>query len=82
MREPCRKILFSEFARLDKTLILESNFYQTELEKLHQIAFENDYIEAARREKAVGNIIEIRADDFSYQTDRVLLSRIDEFMRE
>ena len=31
--------------------------------------------------KPDGNVININADDFLYQTDEVLLSRIDEFMR-
>lgn len=118
--------IFSEFTKLEKTLILEANFHQNELERLQQIASENeyqvmtlvlrgdthilhkrylnriynenrhpvhlstafdvfddfrDYIEAGRKEKPAGDIIEIQADDFSYQTDRVLLSRIDAFMR-
>lgn len=32
------RMIFSEFCRLDKDLILESNFRQAELEQLHQIA--------------------------------------------
>ena len=40
-----------------------------------------DYIESARKEKVPGNVININADDFLYQTDEVLLSKIDEFMR-
>lgn len=39
------------------------------------------YIEEARREATIGEIIEISADDFSYQTDTVLLERIDNFFR-
>lgn len=35
--------IFSEFARLDKNLILESNFRIGELEKLHAIAAERGY---------------------------------------
>lgn len=35
--------LFAQFARLDKDLILESNFRIGELEKLHKIASEHDY---------------------------------------
>ena len=119
-------LIFSEFGKLKKNLILESNFHKAELEELHQMAFENDYeiltlvlqgdinilykrylnriynenrhpvhlsttldvfddfrdyIESARKEKVPGNVININADDFLYQTDEVLLSRIDEFMR-
>lgn len=40
-----------------------------------------DYTESARKEQVPGNVININADDFLYQTDEVLLSRIDEFMR-
>jgi predicted kinase len=36
-------LIFREFAQLNKDLILESNFRIGELEKLHQIAAENDY---------------------------------------
>lgn len=35
--------IFSEFAKLGKALILESNFHRTELEKLHKIAQDNAY---------------------------------------
>lgn len=35
--------LFGEFAKLNKNLILESNFRIGELEKLHQIAADHDY---------------------------------------
>lgn len=35
--------LFAQFAKLDKDLILESNFRLAELEKLHAIAAEYDY---------------------------------------
>lgn len=35
--------IFSEFAKLNKDLILESNFRASELEKLHQTAKENGY---------------------------------------
>ena len=40
-----------------------------------------EYIEAARKEKIDGNVIHINADDFSYQSDEALLSKIDEFMK-
>ena len=36
-------LIFAEFSKLGKNLILESNFYTTELERLHKIAFENNY---------------------------------------
>lgn len=36
-------LIFREFAEIDKDLILESNFRIAELERLHQIARENDY---------------------------------------
>ncbi len=35
--------IFSEFAKLEKNLILESNFHTAELEKIHKIASENNY---------------------------------------
>ncbi|MBQ7284606.1 MAG: hypothetical protein IJW74_07165, partial [Oscillospiraceae bacterium] len=35
--------IFSEFGKLNKNLILESNFHTIELERLHKIAFENNY---------------------------------------
>lgn len=37
------RMVFSEFCRLDKNLILESNFRQSELELLHEIAQEHGY---------------------------------------
>ena len=37
------RMTFTEFCKLDKDLILESNFRQAELEKLHAIAKEYDY---------------------------------------
>lgn len=37
------QLIFSEFAEINKDLILESNFRIGELEKLHEIAAENDY---------------------------------------
>ena len=39
-----------------------------------------EYVEAARAEMIEGNIIHIRADDFSYQKDEKLLKKIDAFM--
>ena len=35
--------IFSEFSKLGKDLILESNFHTKELEKLHEIARDNNY---------------------------------------
>ena len=36
-------LIFKEFGKLNKNLILESNFHDVELEKLHKIASENNY---------------------------------------
>ena len=119
--------IFSAFGKLNKNLILESNFHTDELEKLHKLASENnyevltlvlhgdveilhkrylnrmqnenrhpvhlsttfdiyddfkDYIEKSRSEKIPGNILRINANDFSYQTDREILSKIDLFMKD
>lgn len=35
--------IFSEFEKLDKNLILESNFHTIELETLHKMAYEKNY---------------------------------------
>lgn len=35
--------IFSEFGKLGKNLILESNFHTVELERMHRIASENNY---------------------------------------
>lgn len=35
--------IFSEFGKLNKNLILESNFHKADLERLHQMADENNY---------------------------------------
>ena len=117
--------IFSEFGKLNKNLILESNFHIAELERLHKIASENNYeiltlvlrgeveilhkryinrmqnenrhpvhlsltldnfddfkacTEHLRGEKISGNTLYINADDFSYQTDKNILTKIDEFM--
>ena len=117
--------LFDEFAKLDKPLILESNFHTGELEHLHKMAKERGYeiltlllradtdilyqrylhrmnnenrhpvhlsttldvyedfkayLEQSRKEKMVGEWMEICADDFSYQTDESMLFEIDVFM--
>lgn len=37
------RMIFEEFCKLNKNLILESNFRQTELEALHKMAAENGY---------------------------------------
>lgn len=117
--------IFSEFVKLNKDLILESNFHTMELERLHKIAMDNNYevltlvlrgdvdilynrylnrmqnknrhpvhlsttldvyddfkacAEYIRSEKILGNTIMINVDDFSYQTDKEILKKIDEFM--
>lgn len=41
-----------------------------------------DYIEAARKEEIDGNVIQIDANDFSYQTDKELLAKIDDFFEK
>jgi predicted kinase len=119
--------IFSEFGKLNKNLILESNFHTSELERLHEIAYEINYqvftlvlrgdvqilykryinrmqnenrhpvhlsttldvfddfrscTEYLRSEKIPGNTVYINANDFSYQTDKELLAKIDEFMRD
>lgn len=119
-------LIFSEFTKLNKDLILESNFSKADLERLYKAAAENDYevlvlmlrgdiavlhkrylnrmynenrhpvhlsaaldifdnfqkyIESARKEEITGNVIQIDANDFSYQADQELLKKIDEFMR-
>lgn len=118
--------IFSEFGKLNKNLILESNFHTIELERLHKIASENNYeiltlvlrgdvevlykrylnrmhnenrhpvhlsttldvfddfkkcTEYLRTEKILGSTLYINADDFSYQTDKEILAKIDEFMK-
>ena len=117
--------IFSEFVKLNKNLILESNFHTSELERFHKIASENDYevltlvirgdveilhkrfinriqnekrhpvhlsvsldvfddfrssLERSRREHIPGNVFYLNADDFSYQTDKEIFAKIDEFM--
>ena len=117
--------IFSEFGKLNKNLILESNFHTAELERLHKMAYEHNYdvltlvlhgdveilhkrylnrmqnenrhpvhlsttidvfedfkncTEYLRSAKIPGNMININVDDFSYQTDKEILARIDEFM--
>lgn len=118
--------LFSEFGKINKNLILESNFHTKELKTLHKLAVKNGYevltivlrgdveilyqrylnriqnehrhpvhlsttldvfddfkryTEYARTEEIMGNIVYIDANDFSYQTDAKILTKIDEFMR-
>lgn len=117
--------IFSEFGKLSKNLILESNFHTIELEKMHKMAFENNYevltivlrgdveilykrylnrmhnenrhpvhlsttldvfddfkkcTEYLRTEKILGSTLYINADDFSYQTDKEILTKLDGFM--
>lgn len=119
--------IFSEFGKLGKNLVLESNFHTAELETLHKIAYKNNYevltlvlrgdVEILhkrylnrmqnenrhsvhlsttldvfddfkkctiylRSEKIPGNTVNINADDFSYQTDKEILARIDKFMKD
>jgi len=118
--------IFSEFAKLGKPLILESNFHTAELEKLHQIASVHGYqvltlvlrgdtrllhqrylnriaenrhpvhrsttmdvyedfkryTDWSRQERIPGETLEINADDFSWQSDPVLLERIDQFLKD
>ena len=119
--------IFSQFGKLSKNLILESNFHTDELEKLHKTASNNNYdvltlvlygdveilhkrylnrmhnenrhpvhlsttidifedfkecTEYLRSERIPGNTLYISANDFTYQTDQEILSRIDDFMIE
>lgn len=39
------------------------------------------YVEKAREEEIIGNVVHINANDFSYQKDENLLSEIDKFMQ-
>ena len=115
---------FAGIAHTGAGLILEANFRQSEMERLHSLAAENGYdvltlvlrgevnilykrfvnritdenrhpvhlsgfnsfdsfklyIETSRKEKTFGRAIEITADDFSYQKDGDLLSKVDIFM--
>lgn len=118
-------LIFSEFAEVNKDLILESNFRIAELERLHQIAEENDYqvltlvlrgdiqvlhkrylnrmnnenrpavhlcpefntiegfgayLTSLRTSTVPGVAIWIDANDFAYQTDLEIQTKIDEFM--
>jgi len=119
--------IFSEFGKLKKNLILESNFHTAELERMHEIALEHDYevltlvlrgnveilhkrylnrmyhenrhpvhlsttidvfedfkscIESLRSEQIPGRTLSIQADNFAYQTNEEILSKIDAFMRD
>lgn len=121
------RLIFTEFSRLKKPLILESNFRIHELEALHTIAAGNDYrvltlvlradapllhqrylhrmqnqhrhpvhlceafntlegftdyLESLRSTDIPGMVLEIDANDFSYQTDPAILEKIDAFMQE
>lgn len=116
---------FSESVKLQKDLILESNFHTSELDRLQRKALENGYevltlvirgdvdlmykryinrmqnekrhpvhlsttldvfedfkksAERSRGEIIPGNVYNISANDFSYQTDQAILERIDRFM--
>ncbi len=117
--------ILTEFSKINKNLILESNFHTVELEKIHKIANDNNYdvltlvlrgetellhkryinrienenrhsvhlsttldsfdsfkwcTDYLRTAQIPGNTIYINADDFSYQTDNEILSKVDEFM--
>jgi len=118
--------IFSEFGKLNKNLILESNFHTAELERLHELAQEYNYevltlvlrgdveilhkrylnriqnenrhpvhlsttldvfddfkgcTEYLRSAIIPGNTVNINANEFSYQTDKEILAKIDEFMK-
>lgn len=115
-----------EFSKIKRPLILESNFHEEELFRIHKIAEENGYevltlvlrgdieilhkrylhrmncenrhpvhlsttldifedfkgyTEWTRGKQIIGDVIEINADDFSYQLDEELLSSVDAFMK-
>ena len=119
--------IFEQFAKVNKDLILESNFRQAELERFQKAACDNGYevlmlvlhgdvdvlykrylnrmhnenrhpvhlsttldvfddfkayLDGSRYEIKYENTISINADDFSYQTDVEILTRIDEFMKD
>lgn len=117
--------IFLQTAVSGSDLILESNFHESELQKLHAMAdamhydvltlvlrgdpevlyarymhrmqhedrhpahltttlhVKEDFLRCAertKREQAVGESLTVNATDFSYQTDPVLLEKIDAFM--
>lgn len=117
--------IFSEFASLEKDLILESNFHKSELEKLHKIAEDNGYdvltialfgdvdvlherylnrmtnenrhpvhssttidkfedfkkcSHYMRRIEIPGEVMQINATNFEYQSNEEVLAKIDAFM--
>lgn len=117
--------IFSEFASLEKDLILESNFHKSELEKLHKIAEDNGYdvltialfgdvdvlherylnrmtnenrhpvhlsttidkfedfkkcSDYMRRIEIPGEVMQINATNFEYQSNEEVLAKIDAFM--
>ena len=119
------QMLFSELAKLDQDIILESNFRQVELDELNRAAEQNGYktltllfcgdpvilhrrylnridkenrhpvhlsvsrdtledfmrtLEYVRAVEVSKNVIHINANDFSYQSDKILLTKIDEFV--
>lgn len=117
---------FTELAELGKDVILEANFKEAEMQKLHEVAkkygydvltlvfcadidiiykrfvnrIENEnrhpvhisgfdgyeslkyYIDVGREQKTLGMVINVSADDFSYQSDDALLAKIDGFMEK
>lgn len=116
--------LFTENCKLNKDIILESNFHTDDLQRLHQIAAAYDYevlslvlrgdvellhkrylnrmhqgrhpvhlsttldvfedfkgyTEYARTEEIMGDVLTLCADDFAYQENEEILSKIDIFM--
>ena len=119
--------IFSEFTRFGKDIILEANFRQEELNKIHTLAKEHhydvltlslradddilysrymnrmknenrhpvhlsatldifedfkQYLAKLRKVEIAGEVLHIDANDFTYQSNENLLSKIDGFMNE
>lgn len=119
--------VFSQISQTNADLILEANFHERELRKLHQIAKERQYdvltlvlrgdvdvlyerymhrihaenrhpvhlsttldvrenfmkiAEFIRKETILGETLTVEATDFAYQSDPVILHRIDDFMKK
>lgn len=119
--------IFSRISPTKADLILEANFHEKELQKLHQIAKERQYdvltlvlrgdadvlyerymhrihaenrhpvhlsttldvrenfmkiAEFIRKETILGETLTVEATDFAYQSDPVILHRIDDFMKK
>lgn len=117
---------FGELTKLGKDVILEANFKESEMARLHKIANDNGYavltlvltanidvvykrfvnrienenrhpvhisgfdgyeslkyyVEKGREQRTFGQVIEVQADDFSYQKDDDLLRKIEDFLNE